>query len=67
MLATIDYAHPVFDRAAIDVQGDFETIDGFGGVHFCGAWWGHGFHEDGITSALRVCERLGVSWNAVAP
>ena len=67
MLAIIDYAHPVFDRAAIDVQGDFETIDGFGGVHFCGAWWGHGFHEDGITSALRVCERLGVPWNAVAP
>jgi predicted NAD/FAD-binding protein len=65
MLAAFDYAHPVFDRAAIEVQGDFETIDGFGGVHFCGAWWGHGFHEDGITSALRVCERLGVSWNAV--
>jgi predicted NAD/FAD-binding protein len=65
VLAEIDYAHPVFDRAAIDVQGHFETIDGFGGVHFCGAWWGHGFHEDGITSALRVCERLGISWNAV--
>ena len=40
------------------------TIDGVGGVHFCGAWWGHGFHEDGITSALRVCERLGVPWKA---
>ncbi len=67
MLATIDYAHPVFDRAAIDAQRGFETIDGFGGVHFCGAWWGHGFHEDGLASALRVCERLGVPWNVAAP
>ena len=66
-LATIDYAHPVFDRAAIEAQRDFETIDGVGGVHFCGAWWGHGFHEDGITSALRVCGRLGVPWDAVTP
>lgn len=64
VLATIDYAHPVFDRAAIEAQRDFETIDGVGGVHFCGAWWGHGFHEDGLTSALRVCERLGVRWTA---
>jgi len=64
MLATIDYAHPLFDRAAIEAQLGFETIDGVGGVHFCGAWWGHGFHEYGIASALRVCERLGVPWNA---
>ena len=64
MLATIDYAHPVFDRAAIDAQQQFAAIDGVGGIHFCGAWWGHGFHEDGITSALRVCERLGVPWTA---
>ena len=64
MLATIDYAHPVFDRPAIEAQQHFATIDGVGGVHFCGAWWGHGFHEDGITSALRVCERLGTPWKA---
>jgi predicted NAD/FAD-binding protein len=64
MLATIDYAHPVFDRPAIEAQRNFAAIDGVGGIHFCGAWWGHGFHEDGITSALRVCDRLGVSWKA---
>jgi uncharacterized protein len=64
MLATIDYAHPVFDRPAIEAQQHFSRIDGVGGIHFCGAWWGHGFHEDGITSALRVCERLGVHWKA---
>jgi uncharacterized protein len=62
VIATIDYTHPVFDRPAIEAQKSFEMIDGVGGVHFCGAWWGYGFHEDGITSALRVCQRLGVQW-----
>ncbi|MGC1511657.1 MAG: FAD-dependent oxidoreductase [Acidimicrobiales bacterium] len=62
VLATFDYAHPVFDHAAINAQRAFDTIDGNGGVHFCGAWWGYGFHEDGMVSALRVCERLGTPW-----
>lgn len=62
VLATFDYAHPIFDGAAIGAQRRFADIDGVDGVHFCGAYWGHGFHEDGIASALRVCERLGVTW-----
>ena len=62
VLGTFHYSHPVFDGAAIEAQGRFEEIDGVAGVHFCGAYWGYGFHEDGISSALRVCERLGVTW-----
>ncbi|MEQ8841876.1 MAG: FAD-dependent oxidoreductase [Acidimicrobiales bacterium] len=62
VLGTFRYAHPVFDGAAIEAQGRFEEIDGVSGVHYCGAYWGYGFHEDGISSALRVCERLGVPW-----
>ena len=61
-LATMDYAHPVFDAPAVDAQRHFDVIDGVGGAHYCGAWWGYGFHEDGVRSALRVCERLGVRW-----
>ena len=62
VLATFDYAHPVFDREAIEAQRRFDDIDGEMGTHFAGAWWGHGFHEDGVVSALRVCRRLGVTW-----
>jgi uncharacterized protein len=62
----IDYAHPVFDTAAIAAQARFDEIDGVDGVHFCGAWWGHGFHEDGMRSGLRVCDRIGVRWPAAA-
>lgn len=62
VIAEFAYAHPVFDHQAIVAQSRFEEIDGVLGTHFCGAWWGYGFHEDGVTSALRVCERLGVGW-----
>jgi uncharacterized protein len=66
VISSFDYAHPVFDAPAIAAQQRFDEIDGVGGVHFCGAWWGYGFHEDGIASGLRVCERIGVEWSGAA-
>lgn len=62
VLASIEYAHPVFDGDAIDAQRRFEEIDGVDRIHYCGAWWGYGFHEDGMVSGLRVCRRIGVHW-----
>ncbi len=62
VLASFEYAHPVFDGPAIEAQARFDDIDGSRGTHFAGAYWGYGFHEDGITSGLRVCRRLGVDW-----
>ena len=50
VIRSFDYAHPVYDLAAVDAQSRFDEIDGVGGVHYCGAWWGHGFHEDGMVS-----------------
>jgi predicted NAD/FAD-binding protein len=62
VIASFMYSHPVFDGPAIAAQRRFEEIDGRCATHFCGAYWGYGFHEDGISSALRVCERLGLTW-----
>ena len=62
VLASFTYAHPVFDSAAMAAQRRFEEIDGVNATHFCGAYWGYGFHEDGFESALRVCRKLGVQW-----
>ncbi len=53
-----DFDHPVFDVEALAAQGRLDTIQGDAGVWFCGAWAGHGFHEDGLQSALRVTRRL---------
>lgn len=62
IIASFDYAHPVFDGPAMAAQERFDEIDGVNNTHFCGAYWGYGFHEDGIASGLRVCRRIGVDW-----
>jgi uncharacterized protein len=56
-----EFSHPVFTRAALAAQGRWGEVSGVRRTHYCGAYWGFGFHEDGVQSGLRVCERFGVS------
>jgi predicted NAD/FAD-binding protein len=58
VLGTFDYAHPVYDVAAVAAQGRQEELNGRDRTWFCGAYWGYGFHEDGVESARVVCRRL---------
>ena len=60
IIRTIPYAHPVFTAAGQAAQARHDEISGPNRTHYCGAYWGWGFHEDGVTSAVRVAERLGV-------
>ena len=55
---TFDYAHPVFDLAAIRAQAEVPQLQGVQHSYFCGAWTGYGFHEDGLKSGLDVAARL---------
>lgn len=50
--------HPVFDQAAIAAQHRLPEIQGHDHVWYCGAWTGHGFHEDGLASGLTVAYAL---------
>jgi predicted NAD/FAD-binding protein len=59
VIAEFDYDHPVFDRGAIDAQRSLASIQGRRGLWFCGAWAGHGFHEDGLKAGLAVANGLG--------
>ncbi len=54
------YRHPQFDARAIAAQEALTNIQGRDRLWFAGAWTGWGFHEDGIASALRVANGLGV-------
>ena len=56
ILGSFDYAHPVFDGAAIRAQKDLPGLQGQQHTYFCGAWTGYGFHEDGLKSGLLVAE-----------
>jgi predicted NAD/FAD-binding protein len=58
VLAEIEYAHPVFDQAAIDAQARLQAFQGQTHVWFCGAWTRYGFHEDGLMSGLAVADAL---------
>ncbi|MDD2881301.1 MAG: FAD-dependent oxidoreductase [Rhodoferax sp.] len=53
-----DYAHPVFDVAAINAQRQVGGLQGLQHTYFCGAWTGYGFHEDGLKSGLAVAQLL---------
>jgi predicted NAD/FAD-binding protein len=53
------YDHPVYTQAALQSQARWAEVSGQNQTHFCGAYWGFGFHEDGVNSALRVCEKFG--------
>jgi predicted NAD/FAD-binding protein len=59
IIAEFDYAHPLFDASAIDAQRQLADLSGQGGVWFCGAWNGYGFHEDGLKSGLKVANAMG--------
>jgi uncharacterized protein len=59
VIGTISYAHPVYTSRGVAAQSRVAEISGRNRTHFCGAYWGWGFHEDGVVSALRVAERFG--------
>jgi predicted NAD/FAD-binding protein len=56
------YRHPLYTRAAIRAQAQWAEVSGVARTHYCGAYWGYGFHEDGLNSAIRVARTLGVEW-----
>ena len=52
------FRHPVFDRAAVTAQETVRAINGQNRTWFCGAWMRHGFHEDGLASAVEVANLI---------
>jgi predicted NAD/FAD-binding protein len=60
VIASFEYAHPVFTPEGVAAQARVGEISGADRVHYCGAYWGWGFHEDGVASGVRVAETFGV-------
>ncbi len=59
IVARFDYAHPMFDLDVYRAQQEIWSLQGAGGVWYCGAHFGEGFHEDAVQSGLAVAEALG--------
>jgi predicted NAD/FAD-binding protein len=60
--ARFNYAHPVYSDESVAAQAQWGKISGCDRVYYCGAYWSAGFHEDGVKSALMVCQQLGVKF-----
>ena len=60
VIAQMTYHHPVFDNAAIEAQQRLQQLQGRDRIWFCGSYFGYGFHEDALQSAVQVAESLGV-------
>lgn len=58
ILGEFDYAHPVFDLAAVRAQAAMLLLQGQKHTYYCGAWMGYGFHEDGLKAGLGVSRAL---------
>jgi uncharacterized protein len=59
ILRRITYHHPVYSPEAVAAQRRHGEINGVNRTSYCGAYWGFGFHEDGVNSALAVCKPFG--------
>ncbi len=61
ILQEFTYHHPVYSLESMTAQGRRDEVCGVDRIHYCGAYWYNGFHEDGVRSALDVCKRFGES------
>jgi predicted NAD/FAD-binding protein len=59
ILRRITYHHPMYSPASVAAQERHGEINSVNRTSYCGAYWGYGFHEDGVTSALAVCRSFG--------
>tara|TARA_B100000676_G_C18011487_1_gene806950 strand:+ start:13 stop:1299 length:1287 start_codon:yes stop_codon:yes gene_type:complete len=52
------YHHPIYDLSALGAQQRRDEISGVYNTHYCGAYWGYGFHEDGARSGIEVADKI---------
>jgi predicted NAD/FAD-binding protein len=58
VLRTFHYQHPVYSLSRLVAQWRHRELIDHAGLSYCGAYWGNGFHEDGVNSALAVTRVL---------
>ena len=59
VIGRYNYSHPIFSLQRKQMQLRHSELIRNNRSSFCGAYWGNGFHEDGVVSALAVCKRFG--------
>ena len=55
-------AHPLYDFDSLATQPGLAAMNGKDRLWFCGSYFGYGFHEDAVCSAVAVARQLGIPW-----
>ena len=59
VIQRFQYAHPCLDVTAMQAQEQIASINGINNTYYVGSYWGYGFHEDGVNSAINTCQLIG--------
>ncbi|MCW8471574.1 FAD-dependent oxidoreductase [Fluoribacter gormanii] len=59
IVQSFKYAHPCLNVSALKAQQQIALINGMNNTYYVGSYWGYGFHEDGVNSAINTCKLLG--------
>lgn len=60
IIAEFDYTHPMYTTEAFDTQQELPDLNGKRNRYFCGSYFGYGFHEDGVKSAVSMAAHFGI-------
>lgn len=63
ILRRLNYAHPLYTLDGERARARRAEINGTDRIWYCGAYWSHGFHEDGLRSGVEVARALGANWH----
>ncbi len=61
IITEIDYEHPLYNLESMNTQAELKSINGVNNTYFCGSYFGYGFHEDAVRSAVDVAALFGMS------
>ena len=60
IIKSLSYGHPQYSLRSIEAQSNYHLISGVNRTSFAGAYWGNGFHEDGVKSALNAIQQFNL-------
>ena len=58
IIKIIEFSHPFYDLETIRTQKNLVKIQGINNTWFCGSYFGYGFHEDGLNSAIEISRQI---------
>jgi len=60
IIGEFEYTHPTYTFESLQTQNDLPNLNGKRNTYFCGSYFGYGFHEDAVRSAVAVAEKFGI-------